>query len=312
MNKWQRINYLPNTPLGLDNTKITACSKHINLSKNAAKEGMVLIKNREDILPLSKGKRVALFGKASFDYVKGGGGSGDVTVSYVTNIYDGIKKLPEWISTYEPLADFYRAHVSNAYQEGREPGLVSEPALPESLVKKARVNTDTAIISICRYSGEGWDRKSSTDKADPIAEGWVGKVAEQSNELFENGDFFLSDNEKRMLALVKQHFSNIVVVMNVGGMVDSEWFAHDDDIKSVLMSWQGGMEGGLATAELLCGIGNPSGKLVDTFAKDLADYPSTYNFEESIDYVNYTDDIYAGSLYLVTISQAKGRVNYPF
>jgi len=312
MNKWQRINYQPNNPLGLDGTKVTACSAHRDLSKNAAKEGMVLVKNEENMLPLQKGSRVALFGKASFDYVKGGGGSGDVTVAYTTNIYDGIKKLPEWISAYEELSDFYRAHVNKGYQEQREPGLVTEPKLPENLVKKARINTDTAIISICRYSGEGWDRKSSNSQSESLAENWVGKVAEHSNELFENGDFFLSENEKQMLSMVKKHFSKVVVVMNVGGMVDSEWFAHDQGIQSVLMSWQGGMEGGLATTELLCGIGNPSGKLVDTFAKDLADYPSTYNFHESRDYVNYSDDIYVGYRYFETIPKAKERVNYPF
>jgi len=312
MNKWQRINYQPNIPLGLDGSRVTACSAHRNLSKNAAKEGMVLVKNNDNILPLQKGCQVALFGKASFDYVKGGGGSGDVTVSYTTNLYEGIKKLPEWVTPYEALADFYRSHVNKGYQEDREPGLVTEPELPEDLVKKARINTDTAIISICRYSGEGWDRKSSMDQNESLAEKWVGKVAEHSNELFEEGDFFLSKNEKQMLSMVKKHFSKVVVVMNVGGMDDSEWFAHDDDIKSVLMSWQGGMEGGLATAELLCGIGNPSGKLVDTFAKDLADYPSTYNFHESRDYVNYTDDIYVGYRYFETIPKAKGRVNYPF
>ena len=89
--------------------------------------------------------------------------------------------------------------------------------------------------------------------------------------------------------------------MNVGGMVDSCWFAEDDDIQAVLMSWQGGMEGGLAAAELLCGLGNPSGKLVDTFARDLGDYPSTETFHESRDYVNYTDDIYVGYRYFETI-----------
>ena len=78
------------------------------------------------------------------------------------------------------------------------------------------------------------------------------------------------------------------------------------------MAWQGGMEGGLATAELLAGEGNPSGKLSDTFARELNDYPSTYNFHESEKYVEYTDDIYVGYRYFETIPGAKEKVNYPF
>ena len=100
--------------------------------------------------------------------------------------------------------------------------------------------------------------------------------------------------------------------MNVGGMVDSTWFAKDDAVNAVLMAWQGGMEGGLATADLLVGDAVPSGKLVDTFAQRLEDYPSSYNFHESQTHVEYTDDIYVGYRYFETIPGAAGKVNYPF
>lgn len=95
-------------------------------------------------------------------------------------------------------------------------------------------------------------------------------------------------------------------------MVDTSWFAYDDQIQSALLALQGGMEGGLAAAELLVGDGNPSGKTVDTFAKSLDDYPSTYNFHESRDYVDYTDDIYVGYRYFETIPGAAEKVVYPF
>ena len=93
MEKWQRSLYQPNLPLGTDGTKVTASKAHITLSKEAAKEGMVLLKNNESLLPFQAGTKLALFGKGSFDYVKGGGGSGDVTVAYTTNLYEGFKKL---------------------------------------------------------------------------------------------------------------------------------------------------------------------------------------------------------------------------
>lgn len=95
-------------------------------------------------------------------------------------------------------------------------------------------------------------------------------------------------------------------------MVDTSWFAYDDQIQSALLALQGGIEGGLAAAELLVGDGNPSGKTVDTFAKSLDDYPSTYNFHESRDYVDYTDDIYVGYRYFETIPGAAEKVVYPF
>ena len=82
MERWARAKYQPVLPLGEDGRRITGSSEHITLSKDAAKQGMVLLKNQNNVLPLARGSRVALFGKATFDYVKGGGGSGDVTVAY--------------------------------------------------------------------------------------------------------------------------------------------------------------------------------------------------------------------------------------
>ena len=174
------------------------------------------------------------------------------------------------------------------------PRQIAEPELPNDLCAKASIFADTAVISISRFSGEGWDRHLT------------------GHEMFEDGDFSLSHAERAMVEKVKNHFGRIVVIMNVGGMVDTEWFCHDEAIDPVLMAWQGGMEGGTAAAELLCGHGNASGKLVDTFAKKLEDYPSTENFHESDDYVDYYEDIYVGYRYFETIPGAAARVNYPF
>ena len=137
-------------------------------------------------------------------------------------------------------------------------------------------------------------------------------MTEKSAELFKDGDFCLSVKEKEMIDTVKASFKNVIVILNVGGMVDTSWFAYDNQIQSALLALQGGIEGGLAAAELLVGDGNPSGKTVDTFAKSLDDYPSTYNFHESRDYVDYTDDIYVGYRYFETIPGAAEKVVYPF
>ena len=187
-----------------------------------------------------------------------------------------------------------------------------EPAFPEETAKKARAYTDTAVICISRFSGEGWDRKSIVETENKNIWASEEEMARRSAEIFEDGDFYLTHAEQEMVNTVKQNFARVIVVMNVGGMVDTSWFHDDAQIQSVLMAWQGGMEGGLATAELLAGEGNPSGKLSDTFARELNDYPSTYNFHESEKYVEYTDDIYVGYRYFETIPGAKEKVNYPF
>ncbi len=300
MGKWQRALYQPNLPLGKGGKRVTACEEHRRLSKEAAKEGMVLLKNENHLLPLAVGTKVALFGKGCMDYVKGGGGSGDVTVEYTINLWEGFQNLSDRAAVCPELADFYRKNVKHQYAKGVCPGMTVEPELSEELLETARNFADVAIVTICRFSGEGWDRKSSYDKND------------DGESIFEEGDFYLSHAEKKMVEQVKKYFQNIVVVMNVGGMVDTSWFKEDSQIQSVLMAWQGGMEGGAAAAELLCGIGNPSGKLSDTFAGKLEDYPSSYNFHESDDYVDYTEDIYVGYRYFETIPGAYDKVNYPF
>ena len=312
MEKWTRVKYQPNLPLGEKGERLTGSLQHIELSKEAAKEGMVLLKNREDILPLKKGTRVALFGKATFDYVKGGGGSGDVTVAYIRNLYEGLKMQKDIVSIFEPLCDYYRRDVEQQYAKGSVPGMTIEPAVPVELLEAAKAYADTAVISICRFSGEGWDRKSIVERDNESSLENQQDMAARSAKIFANGDFCLSEEESAMVDAVKKNFTRVIVVMNVGGMVDTSWFVHEDAIGAVLMAWQGGMEGGLAAAELLVGKGNPSGKLSDTFAQTLEDYPSTGDFHESKDYVNYTEDIYVGYRYFETVPGADKKVNYPF
>ena len=312
MNKWSRIKFTPNLPLGANGERVTGSKSHIELSKEAAKEGMVLLKNENNVLPLAAGSKVALFGKGTFDYVKGGGGSGDVTVAYTRNLYEGLSLQKDKISIFEELCDYYRKDIEDQYKNGNVPGMTIEPDVPNELLQKAKAYTDTAIITICRYSGEGWDRKSVIDPNNKALWDYERKMTEKSAEIFKDGDFCLSVKEKEMVDAVKTNFKNVIVILNVGGMVDTSWFAYDPKIQSALLALQGGMEGGLAAAELLVGDGNPSGKTVDTFARTLDDYPSTHNFHESRDYVDYTDDIYVGYRYFETIPGAAEKVVYPF
>ena len=115
-----------------------------------------------------------------------------------------------------------------------------------------------------------------------------------------------------MVEDVCSRFKKVVVVLNIGGMMDVKWIAKDERISSALLAWQGGMEGGAAAAELLTGAASPCVKLPDSFAADLADYPSTAGFHESPDYVEYTEDIFVGYRYFETIPGADKKVIYPF
>lgn len=288
--KWQRAMYMPCFPLGDNNSRITESAKHITLSRKAAGEGAVLLKNESALLPLKKGTKVALFGKAQIDYVKGGGGSGNTVVSYVRNIYQGLKMNSEHIEVFEPLSFYYQTYVDAKYTEGMIAGMFDEAPVPTDLLKQAKTFTDTAIITICRYSKESEDRRN--DGTDTY--------------------FYLTEAEQHMVHTVTENFANVIVLLNVGAMIDASWFAYNKNIKSAMMLWQGGMEGGLAAADILTGKVNPSGKLVDTCAKTFEDYPSSEGFHESEDYVKYTDDIFVGYRYFETVSGMTDHVVYPF
>ena len=292
MEKWTRIAHQPCLPMGKDGRRVTACEEHIALSLAAAEEGMVLLKNEGEVLPLSVGTKLAVFGKGQIDYVRGGGGSGEVTTSYTRNIYEGlkIKEAEGKVQVFDALSAFYEENVRQQYAAGAENGKTVEPEIPQELLAAARRFADTAVVVINRFSGEGWDRK-----------GIPG-----------DGDFYLSAQEQAMVEAVKAAFPRVIAVLDVGGMVDSSWFKDVPAIQSVLLAWQAGIEGGLAIAELLCGDANPSGKLVDTFAGSFDDYPSSAHFNDSEDYVEYTEDIYVGYRYFETIPGAARKVNYPF
>jgi len=282
--------YMPCFPLGDNNSRITESDKHKELSRRAAGEGAVLLKNNNSLLPFKKGTKVAVFGKAQIDYVKGGGGSGNTVVSYVRNIYQGLKMNPEHLEVFDPLSFYYQTYVDEKHTEGMGAGMFDEAAVPSDLLELAKNFTDTAIITICRYSTENEDRRN--DGTDTY--------------------FYLTDAEKNMVQTVTENFAKVVVLLNVGAMIDASWYAYNDHIQSAVMLWQGGMEGGLAAADILTGKVNPSGKLVDTCAKAFEDYPTSEGFHESEDYVKYTDDIFVGYRYFETVSGKQTDVVYPF
>ncbi len=285
---WARYRYALTHGLCEGGIRITGSPAHIALSRRVAGEGMVLLENN-GILPLSDGTAVALFGIGSLDYVKGGGGAGMVYSAYVRDIYEGFDEKAPHIRVFEPLREFYLAYGLPLIAEEHDDGwLIPEPQIPAELMDAAAKETDVAIVTIHRHSREAWDRVP------------------------EKGDFYLSHEEEKLIFDVTAAFSHTVVVLNVGGMMDLSFIKENPKIDAALLAWQAGMEGGLAIADILVGDINPSGRLVDTFARSFFDYPSADSFNASEDYVKYYEDIFVGYRYFETIPGARERVVYPF
>lgn len=259
------------------------------LARQAAAEGAVLLKN-DNVLPLKESTTVSLFGRTYKDYFFVGYGSGgDVIRPYNIDIAEGIENCDKLNLNYT---------LHNIYTEWREKNPVShgywahwplrywEMPLSDETVKNARANSDVAVVTIGRSSGE--DRDCD----------------------LENGSYFLHDEEIEMLDLVTSYFEKVVVLLNVGNIIDMSWVKHyGDKIGAVMYVWQGGMESGNAVADLLCGNVNPCGKLTDTIARNYYDYPSSAQFV-SKKANEYTEDIFVGYRYFESF--AKEKVLYPF
>lgn len=264
-------------------------NRYAALSRQAAREGAVLLKNDRGALPLKPGCRVASFGRSQFNYFKSGTGSGGlVNAAYVVSPLDALRASEE-IRVNESLLDAYMDWIgTHPFDEGHgwatEPWCQEEMPLTEELVKKAAAESDVALVTIARTAGEDKDN-------DPRP-----------------GSYLLSMEEERMLELVCRHFEKTVVLLNVGNIIDMKWVRAFDPA-AVLYTWQGGQEGGNAVADLLLGRENPSGKLPDTIAWDIGDHPSTANFGDP-DRNFYKEDIYVGYRWFETF--AKDRVLYPF
>lgn len=262
--------------------------QYLKTAAQVVSEGIVMLKNDNDALPLNPDDEIALFGRIQLHYYKSGTGSGGmVNVSKITGIPDGL--LENGVSVNEELLDVYRKWDSeNPFDLGdgwgKEPWSQTEMPLDEALVAHVSESSHTAIVIIGRTAGE-----------------------EQDNSLHE-GSYLLTAAEKDMLAKVRRHFPKMIVLLNVGNIIDmKELLSFDPD--SVLYVWQGGMTGGTGTADVLTGKISPCGKLTDTIAANVNDYPSAPYFGDP--YRNfYSEDIYVGYRYFETF--ARDKVLYPF
>ena len=258
------------------------------LARQATAEGCVLLENEGQALPLREGERVAVFGRMAFHYYKSGLGSGGlVNTRYVVGILDALKECKE-IQLDEKLMGIYEDWIrENPFDEGqgwgRVPWCQKEMEVTDEMLGCARDN-DVSLVIIGRTAGEDQDNNAGP------------------------GSYCLTETEEDMIRRVCQASKRTVVVLNVGNIIDMSWVEKYHP-QAVLYAWQGGQEGGNGVADVLTGKVCACGKLTDTIAQSIEDYPSTENFGDPFKNY-YKEDIYVGYRYFETF--AKDKVLYPF
>nr|WP_315422830.1 glycoside hydrolase family 3 N-terminal domain-containing protein [uncultured Pedobacter sp.] len=260
------------------------------VTRNAAAEGMILLKNNNNLLPYTaKAKAISAFGVTSYDFIVGGTGSGDVNEAYTVSLIEGLEKggyqLDAELKTlYTP---FVAKEKAAELESRKERGILALPQrLPElelnkELIAKKAETTELAIITIGRNSGEGGDRKV-------------------------DNDFNLAADEVTLINNVTEAFhakgKKVVVILNIGGVIETaSW---KDKVDAILLSWQPGQEGGNSVADIISGKVNPSGKLTMTFPIKYEDTPSAKNWPgtpiPNPENVTYEEGIYVGYRYFNT------------
>jgi beta-glucosidase-like glycosyl hydrolase len=266
-----------------------------DMTRLAAAEGIVLLRNENQTLPLQADQTVSVFGRIQVDYFACGYGSGgDVKTPYTINILDATRRHPA-IRINESLAERYEhwsaVNPPDNGSWGNWPLNHPEMPLEDDVVKAAAAVSDIAIVVIGRSAGE--DRETRLEK----------------------GSYYLTDEEEQMLERIDGHFEHVVILLNSGNIFDLSWLDNYKHIDSVLYIWQGGMQGGVAVADVLSGDVPPSGKLTATIANTYEDYPTSGKsggekvFGGWI-FSNYIEDIFVGYRYFETFAQ--DAVLYPF
>lgn len=255
----------------------------------AAQEGIVLLKNEKETLPLKKEENIAVFGRGQIDFIKCGLGSGgSVHAPYSTNLIDNLPNADKI------LVEKYRTFVKeNPFDNGggawaAEPWNQKEMDISKELALECATRCSKAVVVITRNAGEDKDL------------------------INEKGSWSLTDNEFENIKNVCNAFEKVCILFNTCGIVDNSWFDSAElkgHITAVVYAWQGGQECGRAAANVLLGKVNPSGKLSCTVAKTIEDYPSTADFNTGNDSI-YLEDIYVGYRYFNTF--AKEKILYPF
>ncbi|MDN5286430.1 MAG: beta-glucosidase [Mucilaginibacter sp.] len=267
---------------------------HAKVAREAAAQGMVLLKNDDHALPLKATKRIAVFGNTSYDIIAGGTGSGDVNKAYTISLIQGLNNAGYKLQ--EKLSKNYETYLADMKLKQPKPkNFFDHPApIPEmdvnAIAADEAAGADVALITVGRNAGEGADRKLKND-------------------------YYLTTAEKALIKTVTDAFhakgKKAIVVLNIGGVIEVDSWR--DQVDGILLAWQPGLEAGNAIADVLSGKVDPSGKLATTFPLDYKDVPSAKNFPgtpaDKPEQVIYEEGIYVGYRYY---DAAKVKPAYEF
>jgi beta-glucosidase len=264
--------------------------EHMKFARACAADGMVLLKNERETLPL-KTKKIALFGAGAVDTVTCGTGSGYVFAPYTINVLQGLLGVgfeitsKRWLNRFEKASKLANQKDKTLSKIDRTWSgikiLIDElPVADDELLESQEAGT--AIYVVRRNAGENNDRKA------------------------QKGDYYLSDIERTNLEHIAAAFSHTVVVLNTC-VVDGNFINEIPGIDAVLLMGLAGNESGNALADVLTGKAYPGGRLTDTWAKQYSDYPASATFGDndgnSIQ-EDYTEDIFVGYRYFDTFGIA--------
>ncbi|MCR4590821.1 MAG: glycoside hydrolase family 3 C-terminal domain-containing protein [Lachnospiraceae bacterium] len=265
---------------------------HRKVAYEAATEGIVLLENKENVLPLSEGAKIALYGRGASKTIKGGTGSGDVNERETISVYQGMKNAgfdivnEQWIEDYNREYEEKRllwrdALLKEAAEAEKNGGSFFEtyaarpfPA-PEG-AEPEKEDCDTAVYVISRTAGEAADRRNIP------------------------GDYYLTEEEDGFLDDLCRLYDRVIVILNTGAVMDLSFMDSHKNICALIFMCQAGMEGGNALADILSGKVSPSGHLTDTWCYDYEDYPGASDFSfmnEDLTRERYEEGIYAGYRY---------------
>nr|WP_321152696.1 glycoside hydrolase family 3 C-terminal domain-containing protein [uncultured Acetatifactor sp.] len=281
-------------------------TRNMERSRKIASQGMVLLKNNGALPMTEAGKKIALFGNGARRTVKGGTGSGDVNSRSVTSVEQGLEAAgftvatKGWLDRYDEAVDAarkaYFADFAAAVKKNGQSAIMQlfnnpfmEPAIiPVTEADAVGAEADVCIYVIARNSGEGKDRR-------PV-----------------EGEYDLFQVEKDAIRLLEEKYEKVIVVLNVGSVIDTKFLRGEEGIDAILLMSQAGNIGGYALADVLTGKVPPSGKLTTTWAENYLDYPSAEKFSHMNGDINdeyYTEGIYVGYRYFDTFNIAPA---YPF
>ena len=283
-----------------------ATAQSLRMAEELESEGIVLLRNENNALPLAAGAKVNLFGYASIDPIYGGTGSGAGDTSSNVDAVTGLQNAGLMVN--EELVQFYReSGVSRAQQSGFSgsdftPAEVSASSYPEDILAGAKEYSDTAVIVISRIGGEGGDLPM-----DMYAKGLSS--TDDGRHYLE-----LTQDEEDLLALVKdQGFAKVIILINASNVME---LGFAENVDACLWIGSPGTVGFNAVGKVLTGEVNPSGRLTDTYAYDLTSSPAYWNAGDfsysnlnGRNYVEYAEGIYVGYRYYETAA-ADGMIDY--